>query len=152
MDIDLTYLPVRDRAESLAEINETLDRITAAANGGILGLDARRIAGRGGGATRIRARLKGDEVKIETSPVMRGVVHDPEQRDVMPAVEDEFGYASIQVVSFEDPVRGQAPCSGRSPAPTGSFRREAALRKRRPDRRAVSCVSGLRRVFSTTGA
>jgi predicted nucleotidyltransferase component of viral defense system len=107
VDIDLTYLPVRDRAESLAEINETLDRITAAANGGIPGLDARRIAGGGGGATRIRARLKGAEVKIETSPVMRGVVHDPEQRDVMPAVEDEFGYASIQVVSFEDLFGGK---------------------------------------------
>jgi hypothetical protein len=32
VDIDLTYLPVRDRAESLAEIDEALDRITAAAN------------------------------------------------------------------------------------------------------------------------
>jgi len=69
VDIDLTYLPVRDRAESLAEIDEALDRITAAAKGGIAGLDARRIAGGGGGATRIRARLGGAEVKIETSPV-----------------------------------------------------------------------------------
>lgn len=77
VDIDLTYLPVRDRVESLAEIDEALDRITAAANGGIAGLDARRIAGGGGGATRIRARLGGAEVKIETSPVTRGVVHAP---------------------------------------------------------------------------
>ncbi|MCF8708526.1 nucleotidyl transferase AbiEii/AbiGii toxin family protein [Rhizorhapis sp. SPR117] len=107
VDIDLTYLPVRDRAESLAEINETLDRIAAAANGGIPRLDARRIAGGGGGATRIRARLDGAEVKIETSPVTRGVVHDPERRDVSPAVEDEFGYASIQVVSFEDLFGGK---------------------------------------------
>jgi len=107
VDIDLTYLPVRDRAESLAEIDEALDRITAAANGGIAGLDARRIAGGGGGATRIRARLGGAEVKIETSPVTRGVVHAPEPRDVSPAVEDEFGYASIQVVSFEDLFGGK---------------------------------------------
>jgi predicted nucleotidyltransferase component of viral defense system len=107
VDIDLTYLLVRDRAESLADINETLDRITVAANGGIPGLDARRIAGGGGGATRIRARLDGAEVKIETSPVMRGVVHDPEPRDVTPAVEDEFGYASMQVVSFEDLFGGK---------------------------------------------
>lgn len=33
VDIDLTYLPVRDRAESLADINETLDRIAAAIEG-----------------------------------------------------------------------------------------------------------------------
>lgn len=107
VDIDLTYLPVRDRAESLADINETLDRIVAAAGGGIPRLDARRIEGGGGGATRIRARLDGAEVKIETSPVTRGVVHDPERRDVSPAVEDEFGFASIQVVSFEDLFGGK---------------------------------------------
>lgn len=31
VDIDLTYLPVRERAESLADIDQTLDRIVAAA-------------------------------------------------------------------------------------------------------------------------
>lgn len=107
VDIDLTYLPVQDRAESLAAINETLDRIMAAASRGIAGLDARRIEGGGGSATRIRARLKGAEVKIETSPVTRGVVHDPERRAVSAAVEDEFGYAALQVVSFEDLFGGK---------------------------------------------
>lgn len=51
VDIDLTYLPVRDRAESLADIDKTLDRIVAAASRGIPRLDARRIEGGGGGAT-----------------------------------------------------------------------------------------------------
>ncbi|MDX8526653.1 nucleotidyl transferase AbiEii/AbiGii toxin family protein [Mesorhizobium sp. MSK_1335] len=107
VDIDLTYLPVRERAESLADIDETLNRIVAAATRGIPKLDARRIEGGGGGATRIRARLDGAEVKIETSPVTRGVVHDPEKRTVSPTVEDEFGFASIQVVSFEDLFSGK---------------------------------------------
>jgi hypothetical protein len=107
VDIDLTYLPVRDRAESLADINETLDRIMTAASRGIADLDARRIDGGGGGATRIRARLGGAEVKVETSPVTRGVVHDPEERAVSAAVEDEFGYAAVQVVSFEDLFGGK---------------------------------------------
>ncbi|MDX8500229.1 nucleotidyl transferase AbiEii/AbiGii toxin family protein [Mesorhizobium sp. VK4C] len=107
VDIDLTYLPVRERAESLADIDETLNRIVAAARRGIPKLDARRIEGGGGGATRIRARLEGAEVKIETSPVTRGVVHDPEKRTVSPTVEDEFGFASIQVVSFEDLFSGK---------------------------------------------
>jgi hypothetical protein len=91
----------------LSEIDEALDRIVAAANSAIPGLDARRIAGGGGGATRIRARLGGADVKIETSPVTRGVVHDPELRNVSQSVEDEFGYASIQVVSFEDLFGGK---------------------------------------------
>jgi predicted nucleotidyltransferase component of viral defense system len=107
VDIDLTYLPLRDRSESLAEIDETLDRIVAAAIRDIPKLKAQRIEGGGGGATRIRARLEGAEVKIETSPVTRGVVHEPETRQVSPAVEEEFGFASIKVVSFEDLFGGK---------------------------------------------
>jgi hypothetical protein len=54
VDIDLTYLPLTDRAESLVEINDAMDRIAAAIEGGITGAKAQRIAGGGGGA---RARL-----------------------------------------------------------------------------------------------
>lgn len=82
VDIDLTYLPIKERAESLVEINEAMDRIAASIEGGINGARAQRILGGGGGATRVLARLGGAEIKIETSPVTRGVVHDPEIRSV----------------------------------------------------------------------
>ena len=49
VDIDLTYLPVKDRAESLVEINDAMDRIAAAIESGITGAKAQRIAGGGGG-------------------------------------------------------------------------------------------------------
>ncbi|ALM53371.1 nucleotidyl transferase AbiEii/AbiGii toxin family protein [Halomonas huangheensis] len=107
VDIDLTYLPVTDRAESLAEINEAMDRIATAIEHGIRGAHAQRIKGGGGGATRVLARQNGAEIKIETSPVTRGVVHAPETRSVSEAVENEFGYAEIQVVSFEDLFGGK---------------------------------------------
>lgn len=107
VDIDLTYLPIKDRTESLEEINESLDRIAAAIERTIQGARTRRIAGGGGGATRILARLGAAEIKIETSPVTRGVVHDPEWREVSDAVQDEFGFAEIQVVSFEDLFGGK---------------------------------------------
>lgn len=107
VDIDLTYLPVKERDESLAEINEAMDRIATAIDRGIRDAHARRNKGGGGGATRVLARLNGAEIKIETSPVTRGVVHDPENRSVSEAVEDEFGYAEIQVVSFEDLFGGK---------------------------------------------
>nr|WP_281390504.1 nucleotidyl transferase AbiEii/AbiGii toxin family protein [Paracoccus amoyensis] len=51
--------------------------------------------------------MSGAEIKIETSPVMRGPVHDPEMRPVSHAVEDEFGYAEMQVVSFEELFGGK---------------------------------------------
>lgn len=84
-----------------------MDRIAAAIEGGITGAKTQRIAGGGGGATRALARLGTAEIKIETSPVTRGVVHDPEPRQVSAAVEDEFGYAEMNIVSFEDLFGGK---------------------------------------------
>ncbi len=107
VDIDLTYLPIKEREQSLAEINEAMDRIAKSIEKGIGGAKAQRIKGGGGGATRVLARLEGAEVKIETSPVTRGVVHDPETRAVSDAVADAFGYAEMQIVSFEDLFGGK---------------------------------------------
>lgn len=50
VDIDLTYLPIKDRDDSLAEINEAMDRIAASIEGGIAGARTQRIKGGGGGA------------------------------------------------------------------------------------------------------
>ncbi|MFA7588037.1 MAG: nucleotidyl transferase AbiEii/AbiGii toxin family protein, partial [Novosphingobium sp.] len=107
VDIDLTYLPIKERAESLDEINAAMDRIAAAIETGIRGAKSQRIQGGGGGATRLLARLGNAEIKIETSPVTRGVVHDPEIRTVSAAVEDAYGYAEMQIVSFEDLFAGK---------------------------------------------
>ncbi|WP_163374639.1 nucleotidyl transferase AbiEii/AbiGii toxin family protein, partial [Escherichia coli] len=41
-------------------------------------------------------------IKIEVSPVARGTLHSAEIMPVQESVEDEFGYAEIQVVSLPD--------------------------------------------------
>jgi len=46
-------------------------------------------------------------VKVEVSPVLRGTVHPPQQLDVVEAVEDEYGFASVQVVSLPDLYGGK---------------------------------------------
>lgn len=107
VDIDLTYLPLKNRADSLAEIDAALDRIAAGIERTIQGVKTQRSAGGGGGETRVLARLGSAEIKIETSPVMRGVVHEPEWREVSEAVQDRYGYAEVQVVSFEDLFAGK---------------------------------------------
>lgn len=66
VDIDLTYLPIKDRAESLADINAAMDRLVQAIERGIPDARVRRIAGGGGGATRIAVRLDMVEIKVET--------------------------------------------------------------------------------------
>ncbi len=55
-----------------------------------------------GTVCRIRIRQAGVEVKAEVTPVLRGAVYPPEFREVQPAVEDEFGHAEMQLVSWAD--------------------------------------------------
>jgi len=105
VDIDLTYLPVQNREISLAGINAAMDRI--AKRGSIGNIRASRIAGGGGGATRVLFQRGAARVKVETSPVTRGVVFEPDRRRVSPVVEDTFGFAEVTVVSFEDLYSGK---------------------------------------------
>ena len=106
VDIDLTYVPVRDRAGSLADIDAAMDRILNAIDK-LPNMRGRRIAGGGRGDTRVQAEAGNSIVKIETSPVARGTVLAPEARRVSPAVEEQFGFAEMQVVAFEDLYGGK---------------------------------------------
>lgn len=106
VDIDLTYLPVKDRDESLAEIDETLTAIMKDTKT-LRGVTARRIAGGGGGATRILVDDSKAVVKIETSPVTRGIVGATQTMPVCDLVMDEFGFVETELVSFEDLYGGK---------------------------------------------
>ena len=65
VDIDLTYLPLTDRAGALDGINAAMERI-AVNIAKLPGVTTQRIAGGGGAATRVLVK-KGDiTVKIET--------------------------------------------------------------------------------------
>lgn len=106
VDIDLTFLPIRERAQSLADIDAAMDRI-AEAGSKVRGVTSSRIAGGGGGATRVLFQRGAATVKVETSPVTRGAVFEPEIKRVAPAVEDEFGFAETRLVAFEDLYAGK---------------------------------------------
>ena len=49
----------------------------------------------------------GAKIKIEVTPVLRGCVYEPAVRSVSARVEEEFGFAEIQVVSFADLYAGK---------------------------------------------
>ena len=108
VDIDLTWLPISGRAESLAAIDAALRRI------------AKRIEERLRGATlsfstmipektatKVLVRQGNSQVKIEVTPVLRGCVFEPEQRTVSRVVEAAFGFAEMRVVSFADLCAGK---------------------------------------------
>ena len=105
VDIDLTYLPIKDRDASLADIKDAMGRIRDRIEG-TRDLNATTTQ-RDGGAPRIIASKGRTRIKIETSPVIRGIVFDPIVGRVSEAVEDEFGFAEMNLVSFEDVYGGK---------------------------------------------
>jgi predicted nucleotidyltransferase component of viral defense system len=108
VDIDLTYLPVQSREASLPAIDAGMRRIGAAIRAGLAGARVAEHELRPEGTiTRLVVSLDGVQIKIEVTPVMRGSVFDPVVKGVSPAVEDAFGFAETQVVSFPDLYAGK---------------------------------------------
>lgn len=107
VDIDLTYLPLQDRATTLKGIDDTLEAIRADIERSLKGVKVSRIAGGDNGDTRILVRDRGAEIKIETSPVARGTVHKPKTMTVSDAVQEQFGFAEMPVLAFEDLFGGK---------------------------------------------
>lgn len=99
VDIDLTYLPVEDRTTSLAAIDAAMLRIAEQIESGIPGakVNPSRSADEKI-VTKLIVRAGDVQIKIEITPVLRGTVYDPVVTSVVPTVEDEFGFAEMQVV------------------------------------------------------
>jgi predicted nucleotidyltransferase component of viral defense system len=106
VDIDLTYLPVAGRAESLSAIDAAMKRVDQRIRDGIPGAHTSKGLTEGV-VTRLTVRAEGVQIKIEVTPVLRGCAYDPELRSVSEAVEDEFGFAEMKVVSFPDLYAGK---------------------------------------------
>lgn len=109
VDIDLTYLPINDRTQALQQIDAALKRI------------AQRIRSRqpdvhiaeAAPATQkditklvIRTRER-VQIKIEVTPVLRGCVYEPVLMPVCAPVEQKFGFAEMNVLSFADLYAGK---------------------------------------------
>ena len=108
VDIDLTYLPVKAREESLADIDAALDRISKSISQAVP--QTKVVPSRlhnEGIVTRLVVRTPETQIKVEVTPVARGCVFEPRVMQVAPSVEDQFGYAETQVVSFDDLYAGK---------------------------------------------
>lgn len=108
VDIDLAYVPVEDRDTSLATIDRALKTMAtdirhavphAVVHGSVLS----------GTTTWFKLIIErgGVRVKIEVTPVLRGSVYPPEVREVAQRAQALFGYAQVQLLSFEDVYAGK---------------------------------------------
>ncbi|MRG71108.1 nucleotidyl transferase AbiEii/AbiGii toxin family protein [Alphaproteobacteria bacterium HT1-32] len=108
VDIDLTYLPVQSREDSLSAIDAAMKRIAETAGSGSPAEDITPgMPNAEGTVTKLLARGDGVQIKIEVTPVLRGCVFEAETRTVSPSVEDNFGFAEMKLVSFADLYGGK---------------------------------------------
>jgi predicted nucleotidyltransferase component of viral defense system len=108
VDIDLAYLPIADRESSLVGIDKALENIAAEiirtipnvkVNASLVHGTDKRI--------KLLVSRNGVSIKVEVTPVLRGSVYESELRETAPRVQSEFGYAQMQLLSFEDLYAGK---------------------------------------------
>ena len=108
VDIDLAYLPVASREESLTAIDAAMRRMVESIRKAFAGVQVTAFGLEPENAlVKFLIRHEGAQVKIEVTPVLRGCVYEPELRGVSPAVETTFGFAETQIVSFADLYAGK---------------------------------------------
>jgi len=109
VDIDLAYLPVESREESLRKISEALARLAASIQKAYKNIKVQegRVAG-GRRITKLFVKNERVQIKIEPNEVIRGSVFKCEERSVSPAVEESFeSSATMQVLSIADLYGGK---------------------------------------------
>jgi hypothetical protein len=108
VDIDLAYLPVEDRQTSLTNIDKALEAIATDIEQIIVGANVRTSSLK---ETDSRYKLlvwqEEISVKIEVNPVLRGSVYPAEFSELSARARAAFGFARMQLLSFEDLFAGK---------------------------------------------
>ena len=107
VDIDLTFVPVLSRAESISAMNAGMTRTAVRITEGIRGAQVHQHTTADGILTKLIVRLGDAQIKIEINPILRGCVYEPIVKSVSEKVEAEFGYAEIRIVSHADLYAGK---------------------------------------------
>jgi len=108
VDIDLVYVPIEERMQSLEEMTRNLKSIGNATIARIP--DAKiqySLLNRSEYVNRLIVEAGKAVVKIELSPVLRGTVYEPTVMRITRTAEEAFGFAEVTVVSFEDLFAGK---------------------------------------------
>jgi len=107
VDIDLVFLPMMERHEALQTIKHHLETLASTIMTSIDNTRVIRSFQDKADALRLLVERDGVQIKIELSPVLRGTVYEPLVMPVSEAVEEEFGFAEMAVVSFADLYAGK---------------------------------------------
>lgn len=106
VDIDLVYLPIAGRDTSLEQIEKALLAIQAELETQGFTVTT-SVLKESNTLIKLIVANAASQIKIEVNPVLRGTVHAPVVMRVHPAVEQQFGFAEIQLVDFNDLYAGK---------------------------------------------
>lgn len=107
VDIDLTYLPVKSRTDSLEGIKKGVEQIAQEAEKHIPGVHVTSQKS-GGPLIKLIIRTEDAQIKLEVNTVLRGAIYEATERDLSPALQKEFElFATVKTRSFEDLYAGK---------------------------------------------
>lgn len=107
VDIDLVFLPIYERQESLLIIQSALESICEDIKKAIPNMGFIKSYLNSDDTPRLTIMRSGVQIKIELSPVLRGTLFKPQVLAVTNKVDNEFGFAEIAVVSHADLYAGK---------------------------------------------
>lgn len=97
VDIDLTYVPIEDRAVSFANIGAALERIQTELKKTLPGIQIGILKDKG----KLLISQPGADVKLEVNLVGRGTLDAPKEMPLCAAAQEEFdAFCAIPVVPF----------------------------------------------------
>lgn len=107
VDIDLTYLPLNNRKESLTSICQNVQTIANAIEKEIPGTSVTPQKS-GGAISRMIIRNADTQIKLEVNTVLRGSIFNPVEKELSTRIQNEFEFfVALQTLSFEDLYGGK---------------------------------------------
>jgi len=108
VDIDLMYLPIEPRDESLSNIAKIFEDMSNTIESSMKFTKVHKLYQRDDGKlSKLQVERKGVRIKIEASPVTRGTVREPTLMQNTQSVQDMFGFVSTTVVHIDDLYAGK---------------------------------------------
>ena len=108
VDIDLMYLPIEPRDESLSNIAKIFEDMSNTIESSMKFTKVHKLYQREDGKlSKLQVERKGVRIKIEASPVTRGTVREPTLMQNTTKVQDLFGFVSTTVVHIDDLYAGK---------------------------------------------
>jgi predicted nucleotidyltransferase component of viral defense system len=100
VDIDLTYLPFKERPQALTEISEALSRIKARVETNIPAIRVTKVEQGSGIEAKLHCQHLRTQIKIEVNTIIRGHLLPPRTMTVRDMVQERFeAFAEMPVVS-----------------------------------------------------